>query len=368
MTKKYEVLGKRTGQFGAFSLVEQDVRIIDSGKEETWFSVERREKIVRLLLTTDKGYWFLERPSGLRFDAEGWQLPTIYAVNGSVTDAAEEFLRESWSVEGDIEYIGESPVAATVSNNIHFVAVRLSHFGRSLEGLKRFAPRELFDLLRRQGIQDDRSARMIYDHLPISLVADPRIANSWSDYDASPPAFADALELADKVVDTFGFFRLIESTTKDIRPSESAIRQVVERPDGVRILALDDQGRIVITRELRNDGWDWRLPGGKVKRIDPLATARGELKDETGYTARNMHLIRTSLDDEDIRYRLHYYLAEGLTPGEPRRHGAEVIEVHLLQLPAIFAHLRSTFSEERLREDRTGGVLYSILPLCLVRD
>jgi 8-oxo-dGTP pyrophosphatase MutT (NUDIX family) len=136
---------------------------------------------------------------------------------------------------------------------------------------------------------------------------------------------------------------------------------VVKRPDGVRIAAFDDADRLMLTHEKRSEinGWDWRLPGGKVKDGDMYAAARKELADETGFVAKEWDHTYESLDERGIQYKLQYFSAKRLTPGRQMLHGAEQIIISWHSADEVFLLLRS----RAISEDRTGRFLYQILNL-----
>jgi 8-oxo-dGTP pyrophosphatase MutT (NUDIX family) len=80
--------------------------------------------------------------------------------------------------------------------------------------------------------------------------------------------------------------------------------------------------------------FSWEIPmGGAPADDDPLASARRELKEETGLTARRwskvMHLhTSNSITDENA----YVYIAQGLTEGEPSPEETENIQIRTLPL------------------------------------
>lgn len=83
------------------------------------------------------------------------------------------------------------------------------------------------------------------------------------------------------------------------------------------VLAITPQGKFVINREYRHpvDEYLLCIPGGRLDPgEDPLTAARRELKEETGYTAREfIHLGTTYPLPAVCDQRIHYYLAKDAT-------------------------------------------------------
>lgn len=112
---------------------------------------------------------------------------------------------------------------------------------------------------------------------------------------------------------------------------QGAIREYAVHPGAVMVIPLFDDGSVLLERQ-------FRYPVGQVMvefpagKLDPneggLACARRELKEETGYSAREyvflarIHpVISYSTEFIDI------YLATGLTEGEANLDAGEFLEV-----------------------------------------
>jgi ADP-ribose pyrophosphatase len=82
--------------------------------------------------------------------------------------------------------------------------------------------------------------------------------------------------------------RVFEDTVR-LPGGREATREVVEHPGAVAVVATADDGRIVMVRQWRHAAGRaiWELPAGtRETGEDPDATARRELTEETGYSAR----------------------------------------------------------------------------------
>lgn len=111
----------------------------------------------------------------------------------------------------------------------------------------------------------------------------------------------------------------------------TATREYVKHPGAVVVVALLDDGRVVVERQYRYPVGQVMVefPAGKLDAgEDPLVCGRRELLEETGYTAREwaragqMHLA--------IAYSteiIHIYFARGLSLGERKLDAGEFLDV-----------------------------------------
>lgn len=119
-------------------------------------------------------------------------------------------------------------------------------------------------------------------------------------------------------------------------PGHQRIYEYVWRRDGARIIVMDGS-KVLLTREYRHElaGHDWRIPGGRVEGNEtPEESARRELAEETGYTARTWQLLWTTAPDSTVRYQRHFFLATGAEAGEASPDFGEKLTVHWLELSA----------------------------------
>lgn len=97
---------------------------------------------------------------------------------------------------------------------------------------------------------------------------------------------------------------------------------MIRHPGAAAIVVLDDENRVVLERQWRTPagGAFWEIPAGKIDPGEKHAvTARRELKEEAGLTARDwvfLGTIRNAIGYSDEHIEI--YLARGLTQGEQR--------------------------------------------------
>lgn len=142
-----------------------------------------------------------------------------------------------------------------------------------------------------------------------------------------------------------GAFLTAWRDTVRLPDGRTASREYVTHPGAVVVVALLDDGRIVMERQYRYPVGRAmiELPAGKLERgEDPLRCAQRELLEETGYTAREwayagqMHLA--------IAYSteiIHICFARGLRAGTRQLDEGEFLEVFTASPAELLAWVRS---------------------------
>jgi ADP-ribose diphosphatase len=107
-------------------------------------------------------------------------------------------------------------------------------------------------------------------------------------------------------------------------------RRIARHPGAAVMLALEEQGRVLLIRQYRLPVRQrlWELPAGtRDPGESPLQTARRELAEETGYRARRWKkLLRFYPSPGFCSEEMHIYVAQGLTEGEASPEPYEKIE------------------------------------------
>jgi ADP-ribose pyrophosphatase len=121
-------------------------------------------------------------------------------------------------------------------------------------------------------------------------------------------------------------------------------REFIRHPGAVVILPLFDDGSVLLERQFRYplDQVFIEYPAGKIDPgEDPLACAKRELQEETGYTASEWQFVCTihnaiAYSDE----HLDLYLARGLTAGEAQLDDGEFLETFRATVPEMLEMIR----------------------------
>ena len=150
----------------------------------------------------------------------------------------------------------------------------------------------------------------------------------------------------------------VRSDTVRLPDGGTAVREYVEHPGAVAVIALTDSGELVMERQYRYPlGRDMmEIPAGKIDPgEDPLATAQRELKEETGYTAaRWRHVATINIAIAYSNERIEIYLAEGLKQESAKLDDEEFLEVFTLPLATALAWVR----EGKITDSKTVAGLF----------
>jgi len=140
--------------------------------------------------------------------------------------------------------------------------------------------------------------------------------------------------------------RLLEVHRDRVRlpDGSEALREYIRHPGAVAIVALFDDGRVLLERQFRYPhGREFiEIPAGKLEPGEAhLATAKRELLEETGYVAaqwRRLGLIHNAIGYSDEGIEI--WAARGLELREQQLAQGEFLEVFTLPLAEAQAMAR----------------------------
>lgn len=141
-----------------------------------------------------------------------------------------------------------------------------------------------------------------------------------------------------------GGFITVHKDNVRLPDGKTGSREYLTHPGAVAVLALLDNGNLVMERQFRYAPQREfiELPAGKIDHgEDTLVTAQRELLEETGYVAREWTHLTTAWPcigyaDE----RMEYFLARGLTHQGRKLDDGEFLEVFELPLPEAIEWIR----------------------------
>ncbi|EGW54267.1 ADP-ribose diphosphatase [Candidatus Endoriftia persephone str. Guaymas] len=130
----------------------------------------------------------------------------------------------------------------------------------------------------------------------------------------------------------------------------------------VLIVPMLDEDTVLLIREYASgtDNYQLGLPKGRIEAGEtPLAAAGREIREETGYAARNLELLRTvTIVPSYIQHNTHVILARDLYPDRLEGDEPEPIEV----VPWRLSNWQQLLAQPDFTEAR------SIAALCLTRE
>lgn len=163
-----------------------------------------------------------------------------------------------------------------------------------------------------------------------------------SDKSQVPPRPSMWERLADAAVDHFRVFRVRRTRYRHPHDRREGEFVIIEANDWVNVLALTDDGRMLLVRQFRFGIHDFTLeiPGGVIETgEDPVAAGIRELREETGYAGRSARLLATVRPNPAIQANVcHIVLVEGcVRVGETQLDPNEEIELSLLPVDEVVA-------------------------------
>lgn len=141
--------------------------------------------------------------------------------------------------------------------------------------------------------------------------------------------------------------RIINLRVDTVRTANGieTLREIVEHPGAVALVAIDDRDRVLLVRQYRaaTQSETLEIPAGTLEPGEaPLACAERELAEETGYTAERLESIGGVYPAPGISTEyIHFFLATGLQRGAARPEADEQIEVEAAPWAEVMQRVRA---------------------------
>lgn len=154
----------------------------------------------------------------------------------------------------------------------------------------------------------------------------------------STPTDLNELTLGEELKYKGRAFRVVQYRMR-MPDGRESLRDVVECPNAVAVVAVDDDARVVMVRQFRRsaDSVLLELPAGKIEPGEkPSDAARRELEEETGCIARDMrYLFGGRVSPGYSTEIVHIFLATGLATGRPHPDENEFLHVERIPLAEL---------------------------------
>ena len=157
--------------------------------------------------------------------------------------------------------------------------------------------------------------------------------------------------------------RLINLRVDTVRLENGRLtrREIIEHPGAVAVVALDEDDNVILVRQFRRpvEKELLEIPAGILEAgEEPIACARRELKEETGYRAECLERIGGLYPSPGFcTEHIHLYLATGLKKGLSAPEDDEDIEVTRIPLSDI----PTLVSQGEICDGKTIAGLLSVL-------
>lgn len=170
--------------------------------------------------------------------------------------------------------------------------------------------------------------------------------------------------------------KIFEIIRKHLKVGKRIIEfEIARRSPGVRLI-ITKNNKILIAKEFRYElnGYDYRLPGGKVfdsleeyKKFaknksailkHAIEAAKKECLQETGLIIKNIKYFSTSIAGLTVEWNLLYFIVDDFE--ESKEQKLELGEIIVPQW-RTFEEVRELCLKNKIKEDRTIGVLLKFL-------
>lgn len=132
---------------------------------------------------------------------------------------------------------------------------------------------------------------------------------------------------------------------------EKTYFEFAERESSINVLAFNEKNELLMTREYRY-GYKqpvWFIPAGRMdkKNESPRQAAQRELREETGYRAKTLKLVKKSSTSEVLIWDIYLFVAKNLVIDPlPKDENEEIETVFMPLKKAVQMALDGTVKNE----------------------
>lgn len=124
--------------------------------------------------------------------------------------------------------------------------------------------------------------------------------------------------------------------TVELPDKKYSKREIIEHPGAVAILAITEDGSVILVRQYRKavERALLELPAGRIEvNEEPGQTAKRELQEETGFHAEKMeYLLEFYTSPGFTNEKVYIFLATELSEGETKFDHGEFIETEKIHI------------------------------------
>ena len=149
--------------------------------------------------------------------------------------------------------------------------------------------------------------------------------------------------LEERILDSAAAFRggflNVDAVRVRLANGRETVHEVVRHPGAVAVIALREDGKLLLVRQYRTalERMTLEIPAGKLERgEDPLLAAGRELTEETGYSAGRLdYLMPVAVAAGYSDELIHLYMATELSAGAPNPDDDEFVASEWVELDVL---------------------------------
>lgn len=132
-----------------------------------------------------------------------------------------------------------------------------------------------------------------------------------------------------------------------VKDNKTSYREIIEHNGGVAVAAITNEGKLVLVKQFRKAAEKvvLEVPAGKIEKGeegDHAFTALRELREETGYLAKNVEFMTAFYSSIGYSTEIIYlYFATDLTQGETDFDENEAIDTYEYEISELLTMIKN---------------------------